>query len=217
MKNFDEEIKKIAEHFNREPIFDGVIDEDKYLKSETKILWILKDPNSSGENGSWNMREHIKSKLKTKKGILKGWSTTFKKIIYVTNGILNNLEWNDELLHPTTEPYVIDELQKVAYINIKKTGGGSNSLDNELKEYYDFSKEILFQQIEEFSPDIIIFGGTFKFFSEDLNLGKLVDFGSCYAIKKNNRIYIDSKHPAYFSLKEEKYFNDILKAVNQLK
>lgn len=112
MKNFDSEIKKIAEHFNREPIFDGIVSEKDYLNSEIKILWILKDPNSSGEDGSWDMRGHIKDKLKTTTGILKGSSPTFKKIIYVTNGILNNLSWDDKLFHPSYEPKVIDELKK---------------------------------------------------------------------------------------------------------
>jgi hypothetical protein len=216
MKNFDNEIKEIAAHFKREPIFDGVVSEQDYLNSKVKILWILKDPNSTGEDGAWDMREHIKNKLKTDKGILKGWSPTFKKIIYVTNGILNNLTWNDELRHPSSKPEVIDELKKIAYINIKKTGGRSVANENEIKEYYNFSKNLLFEQIQEFKPDIIIFGGTYIFFKEDLKLGKLENFGSCEAVKQNDRLYINAYHPM-FTIEEETYFNDILKAVNHFK
>ena len=138
MRNFDNEIKKIAEHFKREPIFDGIVSEKDYLNSEIKILWILKDPNSTGEDGAWDMREHIKTNLKTESGILKGWSPTFKKLIYVTNGILNNLSWNDELSHPSYKPEVIDELKKIAYINIKKAGGGPVANANDIQEYYNF-------------------------------------------------------------------------------
>lgn len=130
---------------------------------------------------------------------------------------MNNLSWNDDLHHPSYKPKVIDELKKVAYINIKKTGGGVVANDRELKEYYEYSKPILFQQIEKFNPDIIIFGGTFKFFQNDLDLGILKDFGTCKAVKHNSRIYIDSKHPAYFKIKEEDYFTDILMAVNHYK
>lgn len=216
MRNFDNEIKKIAEHFKREPIFDGIVSEKDYLNSEIKILWILKDPNSSGEDGAWDMREHIKSNLKTKNGILKGWSATFKKLIYVTNGILNNLSWNDELSHPSYKPEVIDELKKIAYINIKKTGGGSVANANDIQEYYNYSKKLLFEQIEEFNPSIIIFGGTYKFFQDDLKLDNLEDFGSCSATFKNNILYIKAHHPMY-TIKEEIYFNDILKAVNHNK
>jgi hypothetical protein len=216
MKNFDNEIKRIAEHFKREPIFDGIVSEKDYLNSEIKILWILKDPNSNGEDGAWDMRKHIKIKLKTEKGILKGWSPTFKKLIYVTNGILNNLSWNDELSHPSYKPEVIDELRKIAYINIKKAGGGPVANANDIQEYYNYSKNLLFEQIKEFKPSIIIFGGTYKFFQEDLELSTLEDFGSCSAIFKNETLYIKAHHPMY-TIKEEIYFNDILKAVNHNK
>lgn len=63
MKNFDNEIKRIAEHFKREPIFDGIVDEEQYLKSNIKLMWILKEANSSGEEGAWDMRGHISKNL----------------------------------------------------------------------------------------------------------------------------------------------------------
>jgi hypothetical protein len=216
MNNFDNEIKKIAEHFKREPIFDGIVSEGDYLNSDIKILWILKEPNSSGEDGSWDMRLHIKNNLKTEAGILKGWSATFKKIIHVTNGILNNLSWNDELSHPSYKPEVIDELKKIAYINIKKTGGGAVAISNEIQEYYNYSKNLLFNQIRELKPNIIIFGGTYKFFHADLELENFDDFGSCTALFQNNTLYINAYHPMY-TIKEEIYFNDIIKAVNKYK
>lgn len=212
MKNFDNEIKKIAEQFKREPIFDGIVDEKQYFNSKVKILWILKDANSTGEDGAWDMREHISKNIKTDSGILKGWSKTFKRLIYVTNGIINNLSWNDELRHPSSKPEVIDELKKIAYINIKKTGGGAHAIENEIKEYYEFSKQLLFDQINEFDSDIVIFGGTYKYFKIDLKLDQLIDFGTCKAINRKGKIFIDAKHPNA-RISEEVYFNDILKAV----
>jgi len=216
MKNFDDAIKKVAENFKRKPIFDGIVSEKDYQNSDIKILWLLKEPNSTGEDDSWDMRGHIKDNLKTEIGILKGSTPTFKKIIYVTNGILNNLSWNDELFHPSYKPEVIDELKKIAYINIKKTGGGSVTNENEIWKYYNYSKSLLFGQIKEFKPNVIIFGGTYKFFQEDLKLGVLEGFGSCSAIFKNDTLYIKAYHPMY-PIKEEIYFNDILKAVNHNK
>ena len=124
--------------------------------------------------------------------------------------------WNDDLHHPGHNPDVIDELKKIAYINVKKTGGGAVANDSELYEYYNTSKDLLFEQINEYSPDIIIFGGTYKFFKDDLNLGDLKSYGSCDAISKDGRLYIDAYHPMY-TIEEETYFNDILKAVNQNK
>ena len=96
--------------------------------------------------------------------------------------------------------------------NIKKTGGAAQAIDSELQKYYDFSKPLLYAQINEFKPTIIIFCGTYKFFKNDLNLGKLESFGSCEAIIKQGRIYISAYHPMY-TIKEEDYFNDIINAV----
>mgnify|MGYP005850322515 CR=1 FL=1 len=215
MKTFDDNIKKIAEHYDKVPIFDGLVSDQDYQNSDIKIMWILKEANSTEEDESWDLREHILNELKTDKGILKGWSPTFKKIIYVTNGILNNLSWNDELYHPSYKPEVIDELKKIAFINIKKVGGGSVANKNELSKYYDYSKHLLFEQINEYNPNIIIFGGTYNFFHKDLKL-EFDKFGSCEATMVDNTIYIDAYHPQY-TIKEEIYFNDILKAVRHYK
>jgi hypothetical protein len=213
MNNFNTEIEKIAKHHRRAPIFDGVVSEKDYQESDIKILWVLKEANSSGENNSWDMREHIKNKLKTDTGIFKGWSSTFKKIIYVTNAILNNLSWNDELYHPSYKPEVIDNLKKIAYINIKKTGGGSSANHKEIQTYYEFSKTLLHNQIKEFSPNIIIFGGTFKFFQNDFDL-EFDDFGSCKATNHQGTLFISAYHPMY-PFKEETYVKDILTAVRK--
>jgi len=36
MKNFDEEIKKVGRHFDRPVIFDGIVNEIEYNKSDIK-------------------------------------------------------------------------------------------------------------------------------------------------------------------------------------
>ena len=212
MKNFDAQIKELAKQEKQEPIFDGIVNEKEYNAANKKILWILKEANSTGEEGSWDMRKHIDERLNTGKGILKGWSGTFKKIVYVTNGLLNNLEWNDNLRHPSSDPNVINELKKMAYINVKKTGGSSRTDSNMLREHYNKNKTLLFEQIKEFKPDILIFGGTFKYFKEDLDVSQMNNYGSCKATNINGQIYIDAYHPQY-TIKEETYFNDIINAV----
>src|SRR5690606_4902086 len=121
---------------------------------------------------------------------------------------------NDELYHPSYRPEVIDELKKIAYINIKKTGGGSKASELEIQEYYDYSKGLLFDQILGFNANIIIFGGTFKYFRHDLNLNKWQNFKSCNASIKEGCLYIDAYHPGWWKISEEVYFTDILNAVH---
>ncbi len=214
MYNFNHEIENIAKSFDKPPIFDGIINEIDYKNANVKLLWVLKDANSNGEDESYDLRLAIND-LKTESGIRKGWANTFANIVYVTNGILNNNTW-EEVPYYYDDPSFVDALKKIAYINVKKTGGGSQSIKNELQDYYNFSKDLLFNQINEFNPDVIIFGNTYFFFKNDLGLNEMVSFGTCEAIKDAKRIYINANHPNA-RISQEKYFNDVLEAYNHFK
>mgnify|MGYP005862883465 CR=1 FL=1 len=214
MKKFNEEIEAVASHFKKPPIFDGIVNETKYQNSKVKIMWVLKDANSTGENESYDLRDAINN-LKTENGIRKDWAKTFSNIVYVTDGILNQTEW-DDIPFPKDEPEIVNVLKQIAYVNIKKVGGGSNSVESELQEHFEKSKNLLIDQIEEFNPDVIIFGNTYRFFKNELNLNQMNVFGTCHATAKADRIYIDAYHPnARVSGKD--YFEDILKAYSIFK
>lgn len=60
------------------------------------------------------------------------------------------------------KPEMIKVLKQIAYINISKMPNLTNSKDSEIAKFYEIWKEILFTQIKTYSPDIIIFGNTFK-------------------------------------------------------
>src|SRR5690606_2002062 len=118
-----------------------------------------------------------------------------------------------ELYNPRFKPEVIDELKKIAYINIRKSiGGGAQADRSILQEHYNESRQLLLKQIKYLDPNIIIFGNTYDFFKSDLEINELNNYGTCNAKNMDNRIYIDAYHPAS-RLKEETYFNDIHKAV----
>src|SRR5690606_28180239 len=120
---------------------------------------------------------------------------TFRKIIYVTNGILNELSWCDELYNPRFKPEVIDESKKIAYINIRKSiGGGAQADRSILQEHYNESRQLLLKQIKYLDPNIIIFGNTYDFFKSDLEINELNNYGTCNAKNMDNRIYIDAYH-----------------------
>ncbi|WP_197275397.1 hypothetical protein [Nonlabens sp. YIK11] len=211
MKTFNDEIENIGRLSNRAPIFDGIVNEHKYLSSNIKLMWILKDANSTGEDESYDLREAINT-LKRDYGIRKDWENTFRNIIYVTNGILNDASWED-IPYPKDDPSTVDILQNIAFINVKKVGGGSRSKENEIYNHYQKYKAILFEQIDEFNPDVIIFGNTYRYFKEDLGLNQMNIFGSCHATVKDNRIYLSAYHPNA-RIKEKVYFDDIMTAYN---
>lgn len=214
MKNFNKEIEELAKQFNKPPIFDGIVNEEEYQNSNVKIMWVLKDANSTGENESYDLRDAING-LRSEYGIRKDWEKTFSNIIYVTEGILNKTKW-DDIPFPKDKPKIVDVLKQIAYVNIKKVGGGSQSVKSELQEHFEKSKQLLINQINVFNPDVVIFGNTYQFFEKELGLNQMNIFGTCHATAKKNRIYIDAYHPNV-RMNGKDYFEDIIKAYNAFK
>lgn len=217
----DEISKKISNlknSFNSStPIIDGIVDFGQYQTCDLKILWILKEVNSVDDIDEWDLRDAI-SNLKTEKGIVKGWGSTFNPIVYTTYGILNNKE-RKEINNINSNPEIIDVLQKIAYVNIKKIPGGSVVKHLELEMAYDEQKEILKEQISLYNPNIIICGGTFEIIKDDLNYKKL-DKKHNYPInifQSQKRIIIDAYHPNNRTVKQEIYCNSIINAVKDWK
>ena len=192
------------------PIQDGIVSLEDYINSKVKVMWVLKEANSS-DDSDWDQRSAIKF-LRTENGIIKGWKRTFEHIIYVTNGIINGKKW-DEMPDIEDEYSIIDVLKELAYINVKKIPGGGTSKEGEITSFFNNHKELLIEQINSLQPEVIIFGNTMKYFTNELKL-KTNSYDSVdYAIY-NNKLLIDAYHPNYVSrggIKGEKYFNDITK------
>src|SRR5687768_12307014 len=166
ISDLDARIRKIHSNTGLHPICDGIVDPVTYSSSDKKILWILKEVNSPEDDGGWDMREAIRN-LKTESGLKKGWDKTFSSIVYVSYGIIYKKNWS-EIPYLYDDPSIIDVLNKIAYINVKKVPGGSRTSPTELQLAYVVNRELLWDQIRVINPDIIIFGGTFYLFEIDI-------------------------------------------------
>ena len=182
------------------PIYDGVADIEEYLSSSTKIMWMLKEPyddfTKSGEptGGEWCLTDVLKNEDAWKS--LDMW----KLMIQINFGIRNNLNW-DDMDYIENDPKMAEELKKMAYINLSKMPGNTNSNNGNLWECYALWKDILFEQIELYKPNVIVFGNTFQFFKNDLKIvekpiSSITGNWSVNAYKKDDMILIDAYHPS---------------------
>jgi len=222
----DHEMAKIWEN----PFLDGVTDYDNYIKAPKKILWILKEPNNSGENSrkGGNQREYNIDPRD-----YKYWKQTYPNIMRASYGILSKLKNYSEIPPIDMEQCLIKDknddeeyfvLDEIAIINVKKSGGGSatdkKSLEMEYKR--EGVKEFLFKQIEFINPDIIINAhGVYDFyydqtFNEELEGSLSTGFSGNYVQSSinNNRLIILTKHPNNRDTTAEDYCNNILEVVN---
>lgn len=208
----DAEISKIT-YDNRKAIHDGIVNIDEYLNSEIKIMWVLKEVHSVGDDGKWDLREALRSlKNETETAMKEGWTGTFNPIVYITYGILNEKYW-EEIPNTWDDPKIIDILNKIAYVNLKKVSGLSVANHVELIDYHKKYHHILKMQIETFSPDVIICGNTLEIFDY---------FGTAYIENREENmifyssqehIIIDAYHPYNRKLKQQIYCDTIIKHV----
>lgn len=198
-KEMHEKIREYAQKNGldeeKEPIFDGVADIEGYLSSSPKIMWLLKEPYDLDGYGNWALTGYILNDKDAWKSM-----DMWKLMIQINFGIRNNLNW-DDMDWIENDPKMAEELKKMAYINISKMPGDTASSHTHLWECYNFWKNILFEQIELYKPNVIIFGNTFQFLKKDLQIVEnpihsIPGTRGVDAYKKNDMILIDAFHPS---------------------
>lgn len=215
----------ISDNIEVFPITDGIIDIDRYLKAQYKILWILKEPyddfNEKGEpiGGGWGLDQAINPKQTIYE--FGREKQTFKPMIYASWGILNNFCLWSDMEDVEDNPTMLNALKSIAYINIKKLPGGTSSQYSKIEVAYIKNKNILLKQIEYYNPDIIIGGSTLYNFFQDLGFSKseMTEYGSLNYIVRKGKIFIDAYHPAQrvgrTGVSKEQYCNDIIMVVKK--
>ncbi len=204
------------------PIYDGLYSAEKYLDSPIRLTWILKEPYDDFENGKpvggdWSITKDLfNDPIKWSK------NKTGKMVIYATYGIFNQKKWTD-MDYISDKPEMANVIQKMSYINLSKMPAYTTSSDSALWKKYSEWKDITFEQIKLYDPDVIIFGNTLKYFKNDLkkediisdSINKYNDLIDIYR-KDNKKLIIDTYHPGKrFSNEEmELYVNSLVDLVN---
>lgn len=202
--------------FDRYPITDGVCDFEGYLKSNPKMMWILKEPNGQCpngklEDGGWSIvddsfRDDIEGTTK---------QLTWQVMIYVMYGYLNGLKY-DDMDYVCNNLEMAKVMQHIAYLNVSKMPGHNTSNKNNIEQCYAQWKPILNRQIETYNPDVIIFGYTFEHFRNHFEENGLEKIGNVSGwidvYKSGKRILFDAYHP---SRKGRKYVNTLIEALDE--
>lgn len=135
------------------PYLDGITDFENYKKATTKLLWILKEPNSIGGGNQRVFHKDVRDYSR--------WKSTFGNIMRVSYAILEKIDEYKKIPEIDTKECTINNkpvLNEIAIINVNKSGGGSITPSGKLDVEYRRKnvKEYLFKQIELINPQIII-------------------------------------------------------------
>lgn len=195
-------------------VADGVINPYSYYDANPKILWVLKEPNSKDKE-DWKYQDFFKYTW-----YKHGNTMSIRRIVFTTYGLFNMINHLEELPQWSDINYQ-KEVKKMAIINIKKTPGAENVEDSVISAAYTENRDLIKEQIELFNPEVVIFGGTFRFFPwEDIpgatrETKQTLNNSAYYPTA--NRLYISTSHPSYRKLQDKEYIMGIVKIYKKWK
>lgn len=144
-------------------ITDGIVDEVAYLSSTRRILFVLKEVNSS-ETQAWDLRGFLYGG---------GHAATWDTITRWVEGIRAlpvDLAWEAVSQPKLTVNERIDRrinaLRSIAVINLKKTPGTHTANVKQLYEAARADRDLIWQQIHLYEADLIICCGVGDLFRE---------------------------------------------------
>ena len=177
---------------------DGFIKQDTFEKQEKKVLFIAKESNvSKGTDKDFFWLQSVVHGDSVPK-ILS------RRILIMTNALFGN---DFDTVKKDRDGYNI--LEKIAYMNINKRGGGSRSKDSEIEEYAKTYKEYIEKEIEIINPDLIVCGSNLVY----RIVGGIVE-------RKNDRpVLVEVYHPSHYFISDKKYlerFHNALKSSQEI-
>jgi len=192
-----------SDHF----VEDGIVCEEKWLKSKQKILFILKETN--GYKGSISELINTAVRTRPKSGLWK--RPTFHNIGRWIYGLLKAKE--QDIIYSEAHKFRKESLLSCAFMNIKKTTGGRTATESVKENAKKYSKFIR-RQIELLDPDIIVFGGTYEIMKKYVFIE--MENVSPRVYKYEKYICISANHPACTKKRIDMYNQVVISYKNYL-
>jgi hypothetical protein len=164
------------------PIYDGVPDEELYLKSWPRVLWILQEPHDNNASqqgrpkGNWSVPKDM---IKVEDY---AWENkTHESMAKAMFAFRNNKEFQDvDKRYKTDENFAWDVmavLQSTAWINVSKMpcpSGTRSDYGRIRRAYRNYWRDVVIRQVNEiYRPNIIVIAGKqWEYIADDLAAGE---------------------------------------------
>lgn len=203
-------------------IFDGVMKPELYFKKQIRLAWMLKEPYDfeNGTGGGWDYFDMFpdgENLYETQ--FNKGHKSTWHPMIYVSYGIHNNFQKWENMEYIRDKNEMCEIVREVAFVNSQKlpAKGFTNTKFSDLWESINKYSDLLKMQIDLLNPNVLIFANTIELYEAilDLDLSKLISYGSCSYLEKDEKLLISAYHPSQRGITRERYVNDIISIVEK--
>ena len=201
-------------NFDKGYIIDGVADIEAYIETKPRIAWILKE--AWGDNGTgWDLSSDV---IAEQNSSTISSIPSFKRVAYVSGGIHTDREW-DDLPWINQDEDLASSIKKVAWLNISKIAGDTSSPDSRIATAFEVWNDILKKQLDNFDPQVIILGNTFKWVEKFLgieNIAPIKNDSAWAYVRRDNKVIIWAFHPSKI-MKDQEYIDDIVNVLRKVR
>lgn len=171
--------------------------EEVWFNAKRKVVFLMKEAN---DNKGEDYREW---------GLYGETKAAFFRFIYAwLNGL--STVGSEGIIPPMVTR--LDTSMPLCIVNVKKKSGGSSANYNEIYDHVSKYKDFLRQQLDIYSPNIVVCGGSWKMatIAKELYNGvtdfvKMKDSNWIWYSVEKKLVLIDSYHPGAYKENEEKY------------
>lgn len=130
-------------------VSDGVINEEKFEKQKTKILFVCKEPNQTAATEEEKSSRLWDFRVWWKENLWGGFSICLGNWAF---GILNDFPEYESI----TPEKRLNAIHSVAYMNVKKTGGLGVAVQQDIGSYVNLNKQMIWKEVQIIKPDLIV-------------------------------------------------------------
>jgi hypothetical protein len=194
-------------------IYGGVFNEYEYSKLDLKVLFVLKEVIDDSKNEIWSLVDLINNQINEQKFL-----TIWKRIGELSFGLYNDFPpYHSTVTAMFHNPNISEGLEKLAVINLKKTGGKNQSEMSEIRESAIENRELIIKELEIINPDLFVCGGNFDIVCELLDIKFSYSKSGARIAKFKEKLLIEFLHPGFYMLSPKimyAYFKEVMNNLN---
>jgi len=191
-------------------VYGGVFNEHEYCEQKIKLLFILKEVIDENKDERWSLVDLVSKQIEDQKFL-----TIFKRMGELSFGHNQGFPpYHSAVANMFHNANITEGLEKLAVINLKKTGGGNISELSEIREHALENRELIHKEIEIINPDLMVCGGNFDIVCELLDIPFTVSNSGARIAKYKGKLLLDFLHPGYYMLSPKIMYAYFKEAIN---
>jgi hypothetical protein len=193
--------QRYNEDYKKKMIMCGVVDEEAYLRSTPRIVFVLKEPHT--DKVGFSIPERLNDNInRGTNGFEKAWGYTWNQAGIWAYAVHNGFKNYEELRKPAV---IAEGVRTIGMTNLKKTGGGPVEIQRKIRSEARREVELWRRELEIMDPELIICGRTYKNVTSNLGTecnNRLPDIHgrtyhySLWEINGHKTVILEFSHPA---------------------